>query len=244
MKHFLYISFVFWCNLFIAQNSLSPQVIGSQGSTLNSSSGNSVQYTVGEAIIITTQSSNHILTQGFNQPKTLIDNNPLDVYYSVTPANFFGIYNGAIVIDSIIGCSGNYTITFNSVDTSAIQFDSLTATTYTLIIASDDGCTWEEDIIIPATGVDCDLLFYNAFSPNNDLMNDLWIIEHAEAYPDNNVQIFDRWGNKIWGIEGYNNSDRVWEGKNKSGVEMPNGTYFYIFQSGEAVYKGYVEITK
>ncbi len=227
-----------------AQNALSPQVIGSQGSTLSSGTGNSIQYTVGEAIIITTQSSNHILTQGFNQPKTLMDNNPLDVYYSVTPANCFGIYNGAIVIDSIVGCSGNYTITFNGVDTSATQFDSLTVTTYKIIISSDDGCTWEEEILIPSTGLDCELEFFNAFSPNDDLMNDSWIIDHAEAYPDNNVQIFDRWGNKIWSIEGYNNSDRVWEGKNKSGVEMPNGTYFYIFQSGEAVYKGYVEITK
>ncbi len=246
MRNKTYIFFILCLSNLIsfAQNSLSPQVIGSQGNTLSSGTGNSVQYTLGEAIIITTQSSSHILTQGFNQPKTLIDNNPLDVYYSVTAANCFGIYNGAIVIDSIVGCSGNYTITFNGFDTTETQFDSLTATTYTLIIASDDGCTWEEDIIIPATGVDCDLLFYNAFSPNNDLMNDSWVIEHAEAYPDNNVQIFDRWGNKIWSIEGYNNSDRVWEGKNKSGVEMPNGTYFYIFQSGEAVYKGYVEITK
>ncbi len=244
MKVFIYISIFIFGNTIIAQNSLSPQVIGSQGSTLNSSSGNSVQYTVGEAIIITTQSSSHILTQGFNQPKTLIDNNPLDVYYTITPANCFGIYNGAIVIDSIVGCSGNYTITFNGIDTTTNQFDSLTATTYILMVTSDDGCTWDEEIIIPATGVDCELEFFNAFSPNDDLMNDSWIIGHAEAYPENNVQIFDRWGNKIWSIEGYNNSDRVWEGKNKSGVEMPNGTYFYIFQSGEAIYKGYVEITK
>jgi gliding motility-associated-like protein len=244
LKHFLYISFVFWCNLFIAQNSLSPQVIGSQGSTLNSSSGNSVQYTVGEAIIITTQSSNHILTQGFNQPKTSIDNNLLVVFYTVTPANCFGIYNGSILIDSIAGCDGNYAVNFNGVNTSNYLLDSLTSRSYTLIVTSGDGCEWIEDIVIPATGVDCELIFYNAFSPNDDGMNDVWLIQHAEAYPGNMLQIFDRWGNAIATIEDYNNDDRVWDGKNKNGVLMPNGTYFYIFQSGEALFKGYVEITR
>jgi len=244
VKGSLYIVFILWCNLIVAQNTLSPQVIGSQGSAVTSGAGNSLQFTTGESVILTTQSANHRLTQGFNQPKTLLDNNLLEVYYTITPANCFGIYNGALSIDSIVGCSGNYIVNFFGVDTASLEFLELTAMNYTLLVTSDDGCEWEEVIVIPATGIDCELIFYNAFSPNDDGMNDLWVIEHAEAYPDNTVQLFDRWGNKIWNTEGYNNADRVWDGRNTKGVEMPNGTYFYIFQSGDAVFKGYVEITK
>lgn len=244
LKLTLYISLLFWCNLLIAQNSLSPQVIGSQGASVTSGTGKFLQYTVGEAVIVTAQSSSHIITQGFNQPKTMVTSNPLNVYYTIQPANCFGIYNGALTLDSIIGCSGNYTVAFRGVVTTALQFDSLTATSYSLTVTSDDGCSWDENIIITSTGTDCELEFYNAFSPNGDLMNDLWIVENAPAYPDNVVQLFDRWGNKVWSVEGYNNTDRVWDGKNTKGTAMPNGTYFYIFQSGEAVFKGYVELTK
>jgi gliding motility-associated-like protein len=244
VKYTLIIILISLQGIALAQNSLSPQVIGSQGSVVSGSAGNSLQYTVGEAIIMTTQSSNHILTQGFNQPKTLLNNNPLNVLYTVTAANCFGIYNGAIVIDSIVGCEADYSIEFEGVLITFLEIDSLTAREYELTVTSSDGCVWSETITIPANGEDCELIFYNAFSPNDDGTNDVWEIGNAPAYPNNMVQLFDRWGNKVWSVEGYNNTERVWDGKNTKGVAMPNGTYFYIFQSGEAIYKGYVEITK
>lgn len=229
----------------LAQNTLSLTVIGSQGNTASSSNGNSVSYTVGEVIILTSNSTNHILTQGFNQPKSILFNNPLEVYFSISNASCLGISDGNFVIDSVVGCDSNYTITFNG--TAATVGDtiySLASGSYVLDISSGDGCTLFETIEIENVGTDCELTIYNAFSPNGDNTNDLWIIDLVEGYPDNHVSIFDRWGVLSWEGQGYNNADVVWDGKNLSGAELPDGTYFYIFQSNELVLKGYVEITR
>lgn len=227
------------------QNSLSPIVIGAQGKTLNSSSGNSIQYTAGESIILTTNSSSgSILTQGFHQPQSILNNNPLEVYYTVQNASCHGLYDAVIIIDSISGCDGNYSIALNGVLHDSLRIDSLVANNYSLEITSGDGCSLTENIFIDAEGLDCDIEFYNAFSPNNDGLNDYWHIEKVEAYSTNTVQIFDRWGVLLWQANGYNNNDVRWDGISLKGKEMLNGTYYYIFQSEGFINKGYVEITK
>lgn len=229
-----------------AQNTLSPTVIGSQGSTASGTSGNTLQYTVGESVILTvTGSSGNILTQGFNQPQSILINNPLYVYFSVMDASCAGISDGAVIIDSISGCDSNYTILFDGTTTFiGDTISDLLAGDHQLDVTSTDGCTLNESIVIGITGEDCDIHFYNAFSPNGDLTNDLWIIDLVEGYPDNTVAIYDRWGVLTWEGTGYDNVNVVWDGKNLKGIDLPDGTYFYIFQSNDLVMKGYVEITR
>ena len=229
----------------LSQNSLTAIVVGSQGQTSTSSTNYSVQYTVGEAVILTSSSSNgNILTQGFNQPKNLLSNNLLEVYYTVQNASCIGLLDGAISIDSIVGCDGNYSVSLNGLNVDSMIIDSLVAGEYSLDIQSGDGCSLSETILIAVEGSECDIEFYNAFSPNNDGVNEYWHIEKVEAYPNNTVQVFDRWGVLLWQASGYNNNDIRWEGQSKEGREMLNGTYFYIFQSEGFLNKGYVEITK
>ncbi|MEM7486665.1 MAG: gliding motility-associated C-terminal domain-containing protein, partial [Bacteroidota bacterium] len=77
---------------------------------------------------------------------------------------------------------------------------------------------------------DC-LVFFNEITPNNDGANDTFYIECIEQYPDNLLQIFNRWGVKVFEMERYDNS---WEGISKgratlkSEERLPNGTYYYI----------------
>ncbi len=245
MRNFLVISLLIAVCASYAQNSLSPIVIGSQGSAVSSSSGKEVQYTVGESVILTSSSTDHLLTQGFNQPNSLLANTLLDVYYTVHDASCFGILDGYILLDSIVGCDGNYTITF---DGSAVNISDtlsgLGSGDHFLDISSTDGCTFSETITIDNLGEDCDLAFYNAFSPNGDLVNDLWIIDKVEGFPDNIISIYDRWGVLVWEGTGYDNVNIVWDGKNKNGTDLPDGTYFYIFQSNDLIIKNYVEITR
>jgi len=68
-------------------------------------------------------------------------------------------------------------------------------------------------------------------TPNNDGLNDFVYIQYIELFPINTVTIINSYGEKIITIENYNNSDRVWGGKNRRGQFVPDGTYYYVVQA-------------
>lgn len=74
------------------------------------------------------------------------------------------------------------------------------------------------------------LVVFQGISPNGDGRNDTWLIPGIEQYPNNLVQIFNRWGNLVFERKGYNNSD-PWTGQ-WNGKELPDGTYFYLIELG------------
>jgi len=66
----------------------------------------------------------------------------------------------------------------------------------------------------------------NAFSPNGDGANDLYKIPCD--LPEATVRIFNRWGVEVWYSDGpYQNN---WDGKNMQGTELPDGTYYIIYE--------------
>ncbi|PTB95886.1 hypothetical protein C9994_09750, partial [Marivirga lumbricoides] len=76
------------------------------------------------------------------------------------------------------------------------------------------------------------------FSPDGDGINDTWTIKGIANYPNNNVQIYNRWGNLVFEVKSYNNQDKAWKGEVKSklvvsGNEVPDGTYFYLIDLGD-----------
>jgi gliding motility-associated-like protein len=89
-----------------------------------------------------------------------------------------------------------------------------------------------------------DLIIFNAVTPNGDGMNDKWIIQGIENYPDNRVYLFNRWGDEIHYLEGYDNTRIYWDGKSKKDKMLPDGTYYYVFyikiNGVEKVFTGWV----
>ena len=75
------------------------------------------------------------------------------------------------------------------------------------------------------------VLIYNAISPNGDGENDSWIIEGLEQYPDNHVQVFNRWGNLVFEQKGYRNSE-AWTGQ-WNDKPLPDGVYYYVLELGD-----------
>ncbi len=67
---------------------------------------------------------------------------------------------------------------------------------------------------------------YNGFSPNKDGTNEHFHIEGIELFPDNEVTIFNRWGNMVYNRSRYTN-DEGWKGENTLGKDVPDGTYWY-----------------
>jgi gliding motility-associated-like protein len=87
------------------------------------------------------------------------------------------------------------------------------------------------------------MVVYNGFSPNGDGMNDRLIIRGIENYPNNEVVIYNRWGNEIFKRKGYTNDDG-WRG-DWNGQIVIDGTYFYaIYYNDEKkqVKTGYIQV--
>lgn len=69
---------------------------------------------------------------------------------------------------------------------------------------------------------------YNGISPNNDGFNDYFKIENIEFLePENQVLIYNRWGDKVYSADNYNNDSQRFTGVSNDGKELPNGVYFY-----------------
>ncbi|MBP6185203.1 MAG: gliding motility-associated C-terminal domain-containing protein [Saprospiraceae bacterium] len=85
------------------------------------------------------------------------------------------------------------------------------------------------------------ITIYTGLSPNGDLVNDVFIIDGIDEFPENEVIIFNRWGNQVFYMKGYSN-DKAWDGR-WEGKDLPDGTYFYLVRDGEGeTYSGYVQI--
>jgi gliding motility-associated-like protein len=93
---------------------------------------------------------------------------------------------------------------------------------YLLTVTDANGC--QASISSRLTQPDI-LEMPNGFSPNGDKDNENFVVHGIDAYPDNTIQIFNRWGNLVYEVDGYNNE---WNGDNMNGEPLPDGTYFVV----------------
>ncbi len=113
----------------------------------------------------------------------------------------------------------------NSTNTETVSANPTGAGIYTLLATDENGCAKTDTIEIGLNQV-CDLP--NAITPRQvDGRNDRWIIPQAYTNSGVGVQIFNRWGQKVWETTAYNN-DNGWDGTNNNGNELPLGTYYYV----------------
>jgi len=93
-------------------------------------------------------------------------------------------------------------------------------------------------------------------SPNgDDLGNERFVIYNIERYPDNEVIIYNRWGNEVYSTKGYDNKDNAFNGTSNKGMlansnaPLTDGVYYFIIKTkdGEGKpkrNKGYVIIRR
>jgi gliding motility-associated-like protein len=115
-------------------------------------------------------------------------------------------------------------------------------TVYLLTGIFADGCTVYDNLTITVIPSD-KLVFFNTFTPNGDGANDFWVIGNIEKYPDNVLEIYNRYGQKVFNKTGYQND---WDGKYLN-EELPAGTYFYVMDTKSPAggkYKGSITIVR
>lgn len=92
------------------------------------------------------------------------------------------------------------------------------------------------------------ILPYNVVSPNGDNRHDVFEIANIEQFPDNQVIIVNRWGDKVYETTNYDNATNAFSGLNSAGNNsiLPDGTYYYIIKlldTGEEV-SGYLVLKR
>lgn len=99
-----------------------------------------------------------------------------------------------------------------------------TDTYYTLKATNGDGCFDTSGTLVKVLQFP---VVPNAFSPNNDGINDTWQISYISSYPDCKVQVFNRYGQMVFASTGYT---KPWDGMYHGDI-APVGTYYYIITS-------------
>jgi gliding motility-associated-like protein len=242
------ILFLFLLSTYFAAGQVMPnprQVISTTGGTSGGSfTWGTLDFTVGEPMGQTYTSGTPFtiktITQGFQQP----ENNTLFVTQASVNSTCQGANNGSIAL-TVINATGTLTYSWlPSVGNSGVVTNLAPGTyqyTITDSISSVTGVvTISEDPVPCATGV---LTFYTGITPNGDGNNDFWVIDSITNFPDNEVSIFNRWGDMVWHAKNYDNVNVVWGGDNRNGNSLPDATYFYFVEIPEQKFKGWVELT-
>lgn len=96
-------------------------------------------------------------------------------------------------------------------------------TTYTVLMTFANGCTQTKEVIVNVNP-DPQLNFPNAFTPNQDGLNDLFRPYYLGFVTVDAFKVFNRWGQLVYDSKSLDG----WDGK-MDGEEQEVGTYAYIF---------------
>lgn len=111
--------------------------------------------------------------------------------------------------------------------------------TVTLTTISPDGCK-STRLQGPFVVYTPDLFIPNVFSPNDDGVNDVFVVNYTGNQPFN-VTVYDRWGARM-----FQSKDKhfPWNGMNDEGVMVPEGVYYYTVIVGDREFVGDVTLLR
>ena len=106
----------------------------------------------------------------------------------------------------------------------------------------------------PPPGAPCELYIENDLVTPSDIMNGSFQIINIDLFPDNSVDIHNRWGQLVWETKGYDNRTNAFNGISKGQIaipennKLPSGVYYYrikyVANGEDKVLKGYLYINK
>ena len=133
-------------------------------------------------------------------------------------------------------------------DASGIYQYGTTTVVYTVTDINNNTETFNQQVHVgfenePEHG----LVIPEAFSPNEDGMNDRFEILGLEQYSENELQVYNVHGIEVFRMADYDNSwDGIAQGKLNDGNKLPTGTYYYVLRliPGDKLIKGFVYLRR
>jgi gliding motility-associated-like protein len=180
---------------------------------------NSISLVVEESITISatgTDNYNCEFTDNFNI-------NTLIPEIEIIEGNQIEIVRGEQVT---LNVSGDQPYLWSNLKTTSSITETPLSTTHFMVYALDNnvGCVGSDSIKV-FVGMN------EGFSPNDDGFNDMWVIEYLNDLVGVRIEMFNRYGNKLW--EGDSPNITNWDGK-YNGSEVPVGTYYYLITFDES----------
>ena len=119
-----------------------------------------------------------------------------------------------------------YTYNWSNHSEEALNSD-LQSGLYGVTVTDNNGCKYYQEVEVPSNNQSC-ITAYSAFSPNGDQNNDYWHIDNIELYPDALVEVFNRWGDRVYSTKKYFNAwQGAWQGMYENNP-LPSATYYYV----------------
>ena len=178
-----------------------------------------------------------LLDTVINQPSAVLS------YTSIITQETCKDYEDGAVELSVAGGTAPYQVNWaNGATTTTIS--SLIAGQYPVTILDSNNCRVDTSFFIARRCRDTLKTIYDVITPNGDGKNDKWVVANIEKYPDNEMFIYNRWGELIYTTKKYLND---WAGTNQNKEELPTGAYYYIIRLNDAdntVWDGSVTILR
>ena len=89
-------------------------------------------------------------------------------------------------------------------------------------VADNDSVASDSTVVLTST-----LVMPNAFSPNNDRINEVYKVKSYQNIVEFHAYIFNRWGQKLYE---WTNIEEGWDGKYR-GNDVKQGTYFVLVKA-------------
>lgn len=98
-------------------------------------------------------------------------------------------------------------------------------TKYNMFVTYPNGCFCIDEVVVKVINY---ITPINVFSPNKDGINDVWEIRNTSNFENIVVDVFDRWGSKIFHSDGYG-AGQEWDGT-FNGLPLPVAVYYYVIK--------------
>jgi hypothetical protein len=108
---------------------------------------------------------------------------------------------------------------------------------------------------VNVTIIPCSVELNNLLTINQNELNNFITIKNIEHFPDNDLEIFNRYGALVWKGQNYDNIDFIFDGKANTGniykknEYLPTGTYYYVltysdpYRKDQPAVKGFLFIS-
>lgn len=164
---------------------------------------------------------------------------------STNAGNDATINQGESIVLNGVGTGTPMWLPITGLDNPAILLPTaspVSTTAYVLSITDINNCVNSDTVVVTVLQNVFDGKVSNLFTPNGDGINDSWYVEGIENFPDNEVVVYNIYGNEVFKTQTYLNN---WKGT-FNGAELPDGTYYYVirFDSANVTVKGSVDILR
>jgi gliding motility-associated-like protein len=201
-----------------ATGGVIPYVFNLSGNSLNFSGNTHYSLPVGTYNIQVTDHSLCVATSEIS----ISEPGMLAASYEATGPSCIGNNDGFVEV-AVYGGTEPYLFRWDQNTIDIPYLSGLIQGSYDISVVDANNCVFElGSVNLTDFDQDC-ITIPNAFTPNGDGVNDTWIIENLEMFPNSYVYVFNRWGQLIYtGLPG-----DEWNGRfNDNGV--PATSYIYI----------------